>query len=264
MWFVVFIFVLIHSVTSVFAGSFSISGVPESVDATTPFDVEYTYVCSGCEKKNNYFFGALKAADSNRFFGLNQVGDQWINYEEEKNALLYFLSSPSAEGTWSGKLTVKPINPINLSSYFKGAGNYILKVFRFTPSSSSDSMEVPIALTYTIPATPTPIPSPSPTSTPTPTAAPTPKPTPNPTSLSTPTPTPKSTPMVTPSPIPTQIATETAIIVDQPITIATVAGVSTEPKVPRSNTFIPLFITFGGICVLAGIMPIGWHLIQEK
>lgn len=228
------------------AGILSISGQPGTSEATDSFEVNYTFSCTGCEKKPNYFFGALKPADATRYFGLNQVVDSWLNYEVDKNASLFSMASPSAEGTWSGKLVVKPIDAYAISTLFKGAGNYILKVFRFTPSSTSDATEAGIILSYTPPTQPSPEATAG-----TATPSPTPMATPPSTITSTPFPTPKPTPKVTPEPT---------------VNIGTVAGTILEPTptpqptilpTPKAHYPIPIIITLGGLMIVGGILPFG-------
>jgi hypothetical protein len=261
MWFVVFILVYLLNISQIFAGSFAITDLPETVDAASVFYLDYTYICSGCEKKPNYFFGALKASDSARFFGLNQVGDQWINYEADKNALLYSFASPSAEGTWSGHLAIKPIDTNNITTLFKGAGNYILKIFRYTPSSSSDTFEIPIILTITPFSTPTPTPAPTATNSPisTPQPTPTPLPTTTPTQIITPKPLSLATPLQTPL-----ITSPSAQIFEESLPAGSVAGSFSIESLPNTNRTAPILITLGAVLVLGGVLPLGFKMMSEN
>lgn len=264
---ILFLFYLAQPVT---AADFEVSGQPTSTDAATAFDVSYTFTCPSCEKKTNYFFGVFKLADSNYHFGWMTVKDEWINYESVKDATRYANASPSAEGVWKGTLHIKAIDPENVSNLFKGSGNYVLKILRFTPSSTTYKAEVPIALTYTPPPTPTPQPTPSATTTPPPTPTSTPVPLPS----TTPLPTPRASLLHTPNPtmLPLQ-ATETAsLVTDFPLPASPSAGevmglqetALGNSKAESPSLLIPLLFLSGGALLTAGALPIGLKFIGKE
>lgn len=132
-----------------------------------------------------------KENETANYFGFTENGSgSWIKYKSEPDLSEIFSFTPNS-GSWSGQLRAK----IDVSdSGYKGAGNYLLKLFKYvsSPSSHDTSNSVTIAVSFPNP-TPTPSPSPSPTLSP----APRPTPTPSPTIRPSPTPRPtlKSTPI---------------------------------------------------------------------
>jgi len=261
---VLILFLFLEAV-EVKAATFEITGQPESIDAATSFEISYSFNCSSCDKKINYFFGAFKAVDSDYHFGFNLVNDEWIDYESTKDFAKFSQASPSAEGVWSGKLKVKAIDLNLISNHFKGKGQYILRVMRYTPNTTSNKAESSINLLFTPPPTPTP--------TPEPTHEPTPLPTSTPSPIPEPSPTPQITPTTTKSPQkPTQrtlSASHSFELVD--LSTASVAGMTndTDPgmdlkKDSKPNSYIPYIFVAGGMLIFSGAIPAGIKFLKES
>ena len=164
----------------------STDNIPLTIDQSQEFDVGIIFTCSNCTT-DSYLRGVFYPSGSS-YFGYTQDNNgNWSN-AAGGNCTTYFKIAQtdlSKDGTWSGKLKVKPDKE---STYYNGPGEYLFKVGRYTPSCSSASVwstESTIAITGPTP-TPTPAPTntPTPTSTPVPTSTPTPKPTLTPTTKS--------------------------------------------------------------------------------
>lgn len=173
----------------VFAVSLSVTGLPSSIDKDQEFEADVLLSCSGCTS-DSYLRGVFYPSGTS-YFGFTQNNEgSWIN-APGGSCTQYYKISPTdlIEGSWSGKLKVKP--DIS-SSYYAGPAEYLFKIGRYTPSCSSPtwSQEMTIAITG---PTPTPTPEPTvtsaPSNTPTTTVTPTKTPTVTPTKTNTPTPT---------------------------------------------------------------------------
>lgn len=236
--------------------SISISDIPASIDQNQSFEMSVSFVCPSCTG-DSYLRGAFYPSGTS-YFGFTQdnVGG-WSN-APASNCQTYFrvaLSDFNKEGTWSGKLSVKPDTE---SSFYAGPGEYIFKVGRYTPSCGSASLwsaEKIIAVTG---PTATPTPTPIPTSVPTNTPAPTQTPTPTPTAIAaTPTPTPVKTP--TPTAENEDILDGAFISNDSPEDeeydvlgemIVSEVGIATSSPVPYT-TIIPLLFVGVGTLLLS-------------
>lgn len=167
----------------VFALSLDFTNAPVSIDQNQEFSVDINLVCTACN--DSYLRGVLYLSGTNYFgFTKNNSGN-WIN-SPGSQALSYFavLKDEVKEGSWSGKLTIKP-DPEDPA--FIGPGSYNFKVGRYT-SGGSVTWSAPVAIIITgpsptvIPDTPKPTPKPSPVATLKPTPIlPTNKPSPTPT-----------------------------------------------------------------------------------
>jgi hypothetical protein len=198
-WFVFVVFPgCIHAIT------ISSSGAPASIDQNSEFEASVALSCKGCDV--SYLRGVFYPSGISYFgFTQNKNGD-WINASGGNCNQYYQIlqSDLSTEGTWSGKLKVKP--DIS-SSLYLGPGDYLFKVGRYSASCGTAlwSQEVTVAISG-------PSPTPVPTVTPIPTH--TQAPTYTPTSAPTHTPTIKPNPTVTNSVTPTKKSTPTPIIDD--------------------------------------------------
>ena len=192
--FIVFIFT-----QHVYAVTVTTSGIPSTVDKDQELDVEVQLICSGCQ--DSYLRGVFFASGDNYFgFTKNNKGD-WISTTSDKTQYYNIAENELTEGSWSGKLRVKPDSS---SSYYTEPKTYSFKVGRYTAGGSVTwSNGTGINITGALP-------TPSPTSTPVPTATPTYTPSSSPTSSPqntstpikgiTPTKTKTPTPKIFPSP----------------------------------------------------------------
>lgn len=243
-----------------FATTLTIGGLPERIDAATPFEMDVTFTGSksGCGNKSYYLMGTF-SKDSGDLFGYTASSSgEWIDRSQSPQQS--FMFTASEEGTWSGKLRVKARMD---GDGFSQAGIYQFRVDRFTATGTTkaeSSNSVGIQLDYVPPPTPTPLPTTAPASTPTPTPTPTPVPstTPLPTIGPTPQPTlkpsPKSTPILTPTPI--------VSLYDEHKTsdlVGTVAGTTTTSSLP----YAPWLILSGSLLIVGGVIPFGWKMLQD-
>jgi len=187
--------------------------------------VDVLLTCTGCTS-DSYLRGVYFPGGSS-YFGYTKTNDgSWINAPGGE-CVKYFkvASADLKEGTWSGKMTVKPDSG---SSFFTSPGEYLFKVGRYTASCSTPvwSTETTIAITG---------PSPTPTSTLTPTQTATP--------THTPTNTLTHTPSVTSSPTkgtsPTRTPTATIYLKEDTIgSVGSVAGAN-DSQEANGNAGLP-------------------------
>jgi hypothetical protein len=166
--FVLAIFIVVP--LRVFAVTITISGIPSGIDQNSEFDVNVTFLCQDCE--GSYLRGVFYPSGTN-YFGYTQNKEgNWINVSGTNCAQYYPIlqSDMSPEGTWSGKIKVKPDTS---SSFFKGPGEYLFKIARYSSGCNTTwSEETTIGISGPM-RTPTPSETPIPTHTPIPTKTPT-------------------------------------------------------------------------------------------
>ncbi|MCL4354680.1 hypothetical protein M1349_04425, partial [Patescibacteria group bacterium] len=161
--------VILFSNIPVFAAvQLSVSDTPLSIDQSNDFEVLVSLLCTGCSS-DSYLRGVFYSSGSN-YFGYSKNNDgNWSNATGGGCTSYFKISSSdlSKEGTWSGKLRVKPDieNP-----FYNGSGEYLFKVGRYTPSCGSPTWSSEKTITIT---GPTPVPTNSPVSTNAPTNIPT-------------------------------------------------------------------------------------------
>lgn len=152
---------------------------------------------TSCLDGTCYLQAVLTASDQNKYFGYTWDGQSnWYEYisSPDPSFILstFFSFTPDVEGSWFGNLLVKN-NPSH--SGYKGEGDYLVKVRRYSGKSKSHSGESDSLGIHLVEITPTE--EPTFTSTPTPTeeltSTPTSTPTKKPTSIPTSAPTPTST-----------------------------------------------------------------------
>jgi hypothetical protein len=174
------------------ATQISISDIPLTIDQANDFEVSILFACSSCTS-DSYLRGVFYPSGSSYFGYTQDNSGNWSNAAGGSCTSYYkvLLSDLSKEGTWSGKLKVKPDIE---NGFYNGPGEYLFKVGRYTPSCGSPtwSSEATVAITG-----PTPTPTSAPT--PVPTSTPTPAPTNTPTPIKTPTPTSTLKPSVVPT-----------------------------------------------------------------
>ncbi len=173
--------------TSWAAMNFTLDGIKDdltAIDSDQEIEISFSFNnVSG--DKSYYLQAAFKAKDGTRYFGWTQnERGGWYQYDEGDFTNFYLIRIE--DGSKSASLKAKPDNQ---SSYFKGSGEYILKLFRFTEggskTASDNQVELAIREPTTTPTfTPTPEPeeeseeesvSPTATSTSSPTPTPTPR-----------------------------------------------------------------------------------------
>jgi hypothetical protein len=175
------------------ATQISVSDIPLTIDQANNFEVSILFACSSCTS-DSYLRGVFYPSGSSYFGYTQDNSGNWSNAAGGSCTSYYkiLLSDLSKEGTWSGKLKVKPDIE---NGFYNGPGEYLFKVGRYTPSCGSPiwSSEATVAITG---------PTPTPTNTPTsvPTSTPTVAPTNTPTLTPTKTPTPTLKPPASPTP----------------------------------------------------------------
>ncbi len=235
----------LFSATPVSAISVAISTPSASIDQDQELSLDVFLSCNNCG--DSYLRGVFFETGDN-YFGLTQNNsEEWVGTSSDRTK--YFkVSKDEVKDTWSGKLRLKVDTD---SSFYKGPGNYSLKVGRYTASSgSSATWSESYYLNITGP-TPTPTPTSLPTSTPTPTPTPTRTPTPTPapviTKLLTPT-----TKLVLASFTPT--ATASFEVLGEGITATGEAAVKEETKKSWKPLIISLLFVGLGLALAAGVL----------
>lgn len=128
-----------------------------SVSGTTinsPDDVLTVYAAaSGLQNKQYLQVVFTKEGEKSNYFGFTQnLSNEWYQYKSsptDDDLSSYFYNFTPVSGTWSGQLNVK-MDPQD--DGFKGSGNYILKIFKPTSSSSSTNSAT-IVINVSLPAT---------------------------------------------------------------------------------------------------------------
>ena len=140
-----------------------LSNVPTSI-ATQDFTVNVS-VTGASSNTNNYLRAAIYSdASPTSYFGFTYNGNAWYNGTPSPIDAKQFLQIPiDSQGSWSGQLKIK----LDLTARHIGAGNYFLKVARYTASATSISdWSNSMSLAVTVPSnTPTLVPTVTPTKT---------------------------------------------------------------------------------------------------
>jgi hypothetical protein len=114
-----------------------ISNLPEKVtDEEFGFEVSISKAQAG----TNYLRVSIYSEGSTNYFGLTFNNSEFYNGSEISQYLPINIDS---SGNWTGKVKAR-IDP--LSKYFKGSGDYLLKVRRYTQSGSSYNWSNPLPL----------------------------------------------------------------------------------------------------------------------
>ncbi len=150
----------------------------QDAPTSTNYDQESTLTASvsgsNIAGKNYYIRAAFFQEGKTNYFGYTKnQNSQWNNQPSEIDQYLKITIGP--DNYWSGAVVIKPDSD---SPYFKGKGDYLLKLGRYTESGTSVSWGNTIANIYINAPDPTPTPTPIPTPTPTPTPNPSPPPSP--------------------------------------------------------------------------------------
>lgn len=229
------------------ATSLVVLQAPTATDAGQVFEVEVEFSTS-VKNTNYYLLGMFSQSEGSNSFGLtrNNAGEL---VDSTASPSSYYLITTDGSGHWQGKMAVVANKD---DSGFKGQGDYLFKVNRYTGKSANpaeSSNVVTIKLLYTPPPTPvvTPSPTPLPSTTPAPTLSPTLSPTPSPEATSKPaTPKPKKAELnffqLAPS------ATESS---QSASSSGQIKGTSIE--LPNTN-YVPVLFMIGGLSLAAGLI----------
>ena len=229
----------IHAVTV------SVHNLPSLLDQSQELEADVFLECSGCG--DSYLRGVFYP-DGTKYFGLTQNNQgQWIGTVSDKTQYFKVVQGDLSEGSWSGKLKVKP--DAGDSSY-SGPGNYFFKVGRYTAGGSATwSNEASLSISG-----PTNTPTPANTSTKSPTQVSQATSTPIPPAASTPVPTKKSIPTKTPTPkkFPTPLATESAVLGES--LIASAAATPSGGLQAVIPAVVSLLLVAAGLAIIAGVL----------
>ena len=147
------------------SSNFSISGVPSQINSDQSFAISINLSLPSNANTLYYLTGVFKKIDGTRYFGLTKKDSSWIQYGDEylnKNKI-----TTDSNGSYSSTLEIKPDTD---DTDYKGTGDYIFKVGRYTAGGSGptwNSNEILIKIIdNSLVSTPTPTPTPSPTLTP--------------------------------------------------------------------------------------------------
>lgn len=249
--------------SSVFAVTVGISTPSASIDQGQDLDLDVFLFCINCG--DSYLRGVFFETGDN-YFGLTQNNNgDWIGTSSDRTKYFKVAKEELINNSWSGKLKFK-IDMDN--SYYKGSGNYSVKVGRYTSSSGSSATWSDSYFVNVVGPTSTPTPTPTPTSTPTPTFTPTPTPTNSPTPTSTPTPSLKSSTSPTSSPkitaSPKILVASTSSVLGESAASTAGAVISPKPKAQAiksskaQNLLTPVLLILGALAVLGTGLSLFW------
>lgn len=111
--------------------SFTISGVPSTLDSDKSFSASINLSLPNYPNTKFYLKGVFKKPDSSNYFGQTKVNSSWI-----KNSSTYsdqFSIITDSSGNWSGTIDVQIDS---FDSGYTGSGDYIFKVGRYSDSGS--------------------------------------------------------------------------------------------------------------------------------
>lgn len=112
--------------------SFIVSNTPSQINSDQSFNVSVNLTLPNNRNSDYYLSGAFKKADGTRYFGLTKINSSWIKYESSNYLNQYKITTDDG-GNWTGTLEVKPDTS---DTNYKGSGDYIFKVGRYTSSGS--------------------------------------------------------------------------------------------------------------------------------
>lgn len=114
------------------SSSFTITNIPSQINSDQSFSIPVNLTLPNNKNTDYYLSGAFKKADGTRYFGLTKINSDWIKYESA-NYLNQYKITTDDNGSWASTLEVKP--DVSDTDY-KGSGDYIFKVGRYTASGS--------------------------------------------------------------------------------------------------------------------------------
>jgi hypothetical protein len=134
--------------------SATVSNIPSSINSDQEIEVQVELSLQGQDNKKYFLEGALKKDDGSSYFGLTFNDSDWVAYTSSNFSSLKVITTDS-NGNWSGSLKFKVDS---LSSDYKGSGNYVFQVKRFTEAGSNSWLDTSATIAITAVE-----PSPSPT-----------------------------------------------------------------------------------------------------
>lgn len=126
-------FLYLFGIVASVSAAFSVSNVPSAATSGQEMEVNVELSLQGQDNKKYYLEGAIKKDDGSNYFGLTFNDIDWVGYTSSSFSNLKAVTT-DASGSWSGSLRFK-VDPT--SPYYKGSGNYIFQVKRFTEAGSS-------------------------------------------------------------------------------------------------------------------------------
>ena len=113
------------------SSSFVISNTPSQINSDESFTVSVNLTSTNKDTVY-YLSGAFKKVDGTRYFGLTKISSNWVSYSSIDYLNQYKITTDNT-GSWTGSLEVKPDTS---DSDYKGSGDYIFKVGKYTSSGS--------------------------------------------------------------------------------------------------------------------------------
>lgn len=110
---------------------FSIKDIPTEINSDQEFEISISLKLSDKPNSTFYLKGAFKKEGSSNYFGQTLVGNEWVGNSEKYSKQLKITTDSS--GNWEGEIKVKP-DPED--SGFKGTGDYIFKIARYSDTGS--------------------------------------------------------------------------------------------------------------------------------
>lgn len=112
--------------------SFTIANIPSQINSDQSFNVSVDLILPNNKNTDYYLSGAFKKVGNTRYFGLTKISSDWVKYDGN-NYLNQYKITTNDSGNWTGILEVKLDTA---DSDYKGAGDYIFKVARYSSSSN--------------------------------------------------------------------------------------------------------------------------------
>jgi hypothetical protein len=134
---------------------FEIKSFPTQAESDEEYEISFRMKLPDKPDATFFIKAAYKKEGESNYFGLTKSGDDWIKNNEKFSKQMKITTDP--DGYWEGIIRTKP-DPDD--SGFKDAGDYVLKIARYTQSGSGPvwSNEVKIKLVKIVPPSPSPSP----------------------------------------------------------------------------------------------------------
>lgn len=120
------------SAPSTTTSSFAITNIPSQINSDQSFNVSVNITLPNNKNTDYYLSGAFKISDGTRYLGLTKKDSTWLKYESSTHSNQYKITTDNS-GNWIGTLEVKPDTT---DSDYKGSGDYIFKVSKYTVNGS--------------------------------------------------------------------------------------------------------------------------------
>lgn len=214
------------------AMEFKIDGIennPSEINYDQSIEILYSFA-NVVPTKIYYLAGVFQKEAGSNYFGFTE-NNNWYKYGDEYTNL---YKVEIKESSFSGKLKIKP--DID-SSGFKGTGDYLIKIFRYTSQSSYSPTEA-VSIKIIAPPSPSPSPAVSPSASPNP--SPSPSPSPSPQASKSPSPKPSPSPSFSP---------EESIIPESATPEPEILGATDEAKPKNPYGLAIIFMALGLIFI---------------